>query len=525
MCIRDRFKILEGNRQEVSMRPMYYIRNGNTPTLTSDPAPLSSAYILGAEGTSSIYYFDDKPGSKKLYGTIDTSKHTLPDYYINNVSDNINLSDLSYQETNISHINVETVRNRSTKLILTSTGNKNMPLPEYKRQGDKFRVFVAAGSDSGDIHKFYNKFYYDNEGYDNGELKKFKVTIGSTLSSSVTSSLISSVSTDKFPYNTSLSSSALTSFFYFNYTPTNVGTHTLYVIGKPTVDSGVLSGSYTFTVLPSAGSEFYKINELEFDHKEVLKSYRFQDFLHEYDNLFDGVLGSIVGTVSSSPSTYGKAVYEKISNFVTNNSDVDTCNIDILKKLYDLLNEENTFNTIAVPPSLKRLYDLYTIRFRRLMGMNEKFDESFDTFYTSNSAYAQNVDYNNPLSVTTYTVTAGTPFVAVQKFNKEVIKINPMNVPNTTINTGTTSAYPLSNFNLSANWGWSLDDTTAGTQLSAIYDFYPYIENYNNERKNNILDYTNLSHNTLTTQLTSTSAWNTEVYKNIDLQIREGLSL
>ena len=70
-----------------------------------------------------------------------------------------------------------------------------------------------------------------------------------------------------------------------------------------------------------------------------------------------------------------------------------------------------------------------------------------------------------------------------------------------------------------------MDDTTAGTQLSAIYDFYPYIENYNNERKNNILDYTNLSHNTLTTQLTSTSAWNTEVYKNIDLQIREGLSL
>ena len=522
----NKFEKIE-NKQVVNLSPLYYVPVGGsqTPTLTTNPNPLSAAYILGATSNSDIYYYDDKPGPRRIFAAIDTYNHTIPDYFINEVNTNLNLSELNYKEAALDYIDVNVVRNRSTKLILTSTGNKYMTLPDYKRQGDKFQVFVAAGDADGNQHKVYSNFNYDNSGYDSGSINRFKVTIGTTSSNGVTSTAISSVSSIDFPYSSSLSSSNLSSFFYFNYTPTVTGTHVLSVSGKPTSDSGTLTGSYTFTVLPSAGSEYYKINELDFDYKETLKSYRFQDFLYEYDDLFEGVLGSIVGTLSSSPTTYGKATFEKVSNFVINNSDVDTCNISILKKLYDFLNEESNFNITPAPPELKRLYDLFTIRFRRLMGMDEKFDQSFDTFYSSNSAHAKNVDYNNPLSVTTYTVSAGQKFVAVQKFNNEAIIIEPMKVPVTTIDDGSTSAYPLSNFNLSANWGWPLDDTTSGTSLSAFYDFYPYIESYNNDRKNNILDYTELSHNILTKQLSSVSAWDTEVYKNIDLKVRGGLNL
>ena len=173
------------------------------------------------------------------------------------------------------------------------------------------------------------------------------------------------------------------------------------------------------------------------------------------------------------------------------------------------------------------MVDLLSIRLKRFTGEDEKFDTSFDSFFSSNSAYAVNVDLNNPIDTTTYTVTAGTNFVARQKFNDEYILIEPMNVPTTTIDSGTTSQYPLSNFNLSANWGWPLDTSVTGTDLSIIYDFYPYISNYSNTRKNNVTDYDN-ANSTLRTSVSTLSSWKNTygiAYRNIDKQIREGLQL
>jgi len=523
-----KFTRIKNNKQKINLTPIYYELSGNTPVKVTTPT--ASSHILGASGLGEIFYFDDQQETVKVFAAIDTHKHTIADYFINNVDTNLNLSGLNHLESAVDSMIIDVVYNPRTKLSLTSTGNKNMTLPVYKRQGDPFQVFVCAADKNNNPAKIFGKFNYDNAGYNSSTAGRFKVTVGSTLSGSVTSTAISSVSSADFSYNTSLSSSDLSSFFYFNYTPSVTGTHTLYVRGIPKSGQAELSGSYTFTVLPSAGEEYYKVNELDFDYKETLKSYRFQNFLHEYDSLFDGVLGSIVGTLSSNPNTFGKSVFEKISNFVLNTSDVDTCNIDVLRKLYDLFNEEANFNITQSPPDLKRLFNLYTIRFRRLMGMDEKFDESFETFYSSNSAYGKNIDYNNPIDATTYTVTAYTDFVAVQKFNNEFIRIKPQKVSSGTITSGTSelTSYPLSAYNkkAGATWGWNLDSTVSGASgLKHFYDFYPYVENYNNKRKNNILDYTTYSHNSLTATLTSVSAWNTEVYKNIDFQVRKGLSL
>lgn len=523
---------LKNNKHNVKLKPMRYIlpTGSNTPVLTTNPNPVSASYILGASGSDRFFYYDDKPGRRKLFIAIDTSKHTIPDYFINNIDTDLNLTNLNYLESAVDSINVRIFQKRPTKLLLTSTGNQFMTLPKYKRQGDPFQVFVSVTDEVGSNMRNFDKFYYDNSGYDNNTVGRFKATVGNTLASSVTSTLISSVSSNDFPFNASLSSSELSSLFYLNYTPTVTGEQTIYVRGVPQNNIAELSGSYTFTVLPSGGTEFYKINELEFDYKETLKSYRFQSFLHDYDLLFNGLIGSIVGTLSSNPNSYGKVIFEKISNFVINNSDVDTCNIETLRKLYDLFNEEANFNITQAPPGLKRLFDLYTIRFRRLMGMDEKFDQSFNTYYTSNSAYGKNIDFNNPIDASTYTVTAYTDFVAEQKFSNEYIHIKPQKVSSGTITSGTTeiSTYPLSAYNKKpgATWGWNLDSNVTGASgLKHYYNFYPYLENYNNKRKNNILDYTSHNHNSLTTSISSISTWNTEVYKNVDYQIRKGLNL
>lgn len=507
----------------INLTPKYYILDGTTPTLTT--ADASGAKLLGATGDGSFYYFDDNQGSRRIFAALDTSSHTLPDYFINQVETNLNLAGLNYQESNVAYTDIESISAKSSQLILTSTGSNKMTLPSNKRQGDKFQVFVAAGDSNNNIHKYYSNFFYSNSAYDASTVGAFKVTIDDGTSVS-TSNLVSSVSSSKFPYNNSLSSSYLSSFFYFNYTPTTTGNFTINVEGFPAAGQAALSGSYTFTVYPSAGNYKYKVNEVEFDMSETLKSYRFQDFLNDYDQLFDGVIGTIVGVASSSPTTYGKTIYEKISNFVLNRSDVDTCNIDALQKFYEILNEEASFRVDTAPPELQRLIDLYSIRLKRLTGDNEKFGRSFETFFTSNSAYGKNVDFANEINVSTYTVSANTNFVAVQKFNNENILIQPQKIAgaHTYPTSGAAvSTYPLSAYNVNSNWGWPLDTSVTGTELTQLYNFYPYVDGFSNTKKNSVLDYTEATHNTITDNISAVSGNN--IYVDINSKIREGLNI
>ena len=171
---------------------------------------------------------------------------------------------------------------------------------------------------------------------------------------------ISSISTNKFPYNTSTENTELSSFLYLNVDPLSSGTWTLNVtgnvpglstqnafggsVGGGSIGSGntgdastnYITGSYTFTVLPSTNDvEIYKINE-DIDYSKTIKSYRFQSFLHEYDNLFDGIFTSFVGEVSSSPTVSGKTVFEKIANYVANNNDVDYYNSQLQNYRYEV---------------------------------------------------------------------------------------------------------------------------------------------------------------------------------------------
>jgi len=523
-------KFERNNNIKVNLDPVYCVLSGGdilcSDTNSNVTADTSGAELMYATGQTFIYYFDDLPSTCKIIAALDTSNHTLPDFFINEISTDVNLSDMNFMESNVSTLNVRSTSATPTQIVFSSTGLNDMKMSSYKKQGDKFQVFCAAGDEDGNILKYFPEFYFNSTEYTAGSANAFDASVASLSTlSDASSTYLSSVSTNKYPYNTSLSSTYLSSFAYINYTPTSIGTKYLSVSGN--VGSQTLTGLYTFYVSSSAeNNDIYKLNE-DFDYAETLKSYRFQSFLHDYDNLFDGVISAIVGTLSSRPSTFGKSVFEKISNFVSNNSDIDVCNISNLKKFYTLLNEEANFSVLTAPPEFQRLFDLLTIRLKRFIGDDEKFDMSFDTYFSSNSAHGKNIDLNNPISVETYTVTAGTNFVARQKFNDEYILIEPMNVPTTTIDTGTTSQYPLSCFNLSANWGWPLDDTVSSTDLSMIYEFFPYITSYSNTRKNSVVDYNN-NYSTLRTSVSTLSTWKNTygvAYRNIDKQIREGLQL
>ena len=51
-------------------------------------------------------------------------------------------------------------------------------------------------------------------------------------------------------------------------------------------------------------------------------------------------MGSIFGDVSSKYDTLGKTIWEKIQNFVSNNNDIDTCDLNSLINLNDLVKED-----------------------------------------------------------------------------------------------------------------------------------------------------------------------------------------
>lgn len=540
-------------------------------------------------------YYDDVPTSQvNLLIRLDTSRHTIKNFLIDDIETDINNSNRNFLETNVAR---PTVKDQSTinlnvgtsigipikiqrpfvqRLSFTSTGMKEMSSIEYKRQGQPFQVFVALADDKLNIGKYYNIFY-NMEGPSNPAQDRqfaYQWTDGTTTLNSDVSSLC----TEYFPFDGV--DTALSSFAYFNITPVSSGTWTLNITGRldsfentntsltaygATTDydpsgplgavtlgvsedsavggAALILGSYTFTVFPSTNDvEVYKVNE-DVDYSKILKSYRFQTLQHEYDKLFDGIFTSFVGEASSSPTTFGKTIFEKIANFTINNSDVDFCKINSLESFYHFLNEDIDISLPEAPPELKRLYDLFSIKISKLLGDYERYDQSFDTQFYTSSAASRNIDFDNPITSSTYKVVAGTPFVARQKFNNEFILIRPQQIPNLSadgevhVNNPVLSTYYLSTYNspvLSgySTWGWPLDTTVTGASgLDLFYEFYPYTT-YNivsaENVQNNIIDYNN-GYNSVARSISSLSAsWDPAggiVFKNLDYQIRKGLQL
>ncbi len=527
----------------------------------------------------SFYYYDDIPTDLETINiliSLDTSKHKLSQFYDDRIDKDINTSELNYLESNVAGVSsgdgtlagfrIQVAKKPITRLTFTSTGMKEMSSISYKRQSDKFQIFVSPADENNNILKYYPELLFSTTSAAVSTLtSEYTTSVNWSSGGDSYSSLVSSISTNKFPYNTSLSATSLSSFLYLNIDPLSAGSWTLSVSARfPEIsaqgglsgyggsvgtgnaggcvgaglgsDFAVMSGSYTFTVNPSTNStEIYKINE-DIDYSNTIKSYRFQSFLHDYDKLFDGVFTAFVGQLSSSPTTFGKTIYEKIANFAANTNDIDTCNIDNIRALYDLLNEDIDFTLPNPPPGLKRLYDLFSIKISKLIGDYERIEDNLDTQYFTNSAAGRNVDFTSPITPETYTVTAGTTFVARQKFNNEFLLINPQKVPTKRVDgssSGESSTYPLSSYNVYSNWGWSLDTSVIGASgLSKVYDFYPYTT-YNTTTaadtiKNSVIDFNN-QYTTLSRATTSLSAsWENDggvIYDNLDYQIRKGLIL
>lgn len=142
----------------------------------------------------------------------------------------------------------------------------------------------------------------------------------------------------------------------------------------------ITGASTEFQLLPETGVlDVIKINE-DIDFAEILRGYIQQPSLKDKRVFYDEFLNTVFGTAGSSPVNLGKRVYERISNYLDNHSDIDTCTVDALHNLAKMVNYKLSEVTTVLPTEMSRLVDLLSINFTRLRGVITNYQSDFEKY-------------------------------------------------------------------------------------------------------------------------------------------------
>lgn len=306
--------------------------------------------------------------------------------------------------------------------------------------------------------------------------------------------------TSNFSYLSSVSGGFFRGLFTPSLTASNI---------RLKVEGLSLSGvSSTFNIYPSAGQySIAKINE-DFDFTNQLKQLRYQEFLQDYNVLFDDFFGSIFGNLSSDPTSMGKLPYEKIANFVSNKHSIDKCDVDSLFSMsYEIASDFTKFekNNFNYPAKLKRYIDIFSINHSRLWGAKNQWNLNFDNKFGADST-KYGLNFGEKLDFYTTVLTAADGYIiAYEKFSDTFKLCNTyITTISTTLLSPSLSTYSLSSYN--DTWGWNLvlGTSISGGEILKYYDFYRYdnvidgivLDNVINFKDPlNTLNYTNSSYN------------------------------
>jgi hypothetical protein len=137
-----------------------------------------------------------------------------------------------------------------------------------------------------------------------------------------------------------------------------------------------------FSIYDGNYYDLFKVNE-NFDLSSQMKSVSFQPTLRENSPmLYDNFLSSIFNLGGfSKHDALGIQSYEKIANFVSNQSDIDTCNINSLYDLAKSVNLDSDDFRLNYPIDIGKSMDLLSINESRIFG--EKLNDSFNLIRAS----------------------------------------------------------------------------------------------------------------------------------------------
>jgi hypothetical protein len=257
------------------------------------------------------------------------------------------------------------------------------------------------------------------------------------------------------------------------YTLTN--TSTFYLTGE--------SNWLTFNT--SNPYDIFKVNE-DHDLPDQMYKMAFMPSLIDSPFLFNTFLGSIFGKYPFEHDDLGVESYEKIANFVENQTDLDYCNIDQLYSLAEQVDLDTDDFILKYPPAIKRLMDLASVNQSRLWGGRLLNQNNFAV--PSDKGV---LNRGEPLTTATYFVSAGTPVILKTK-SLNSYKYIPTGL-----------IYGLS--------GYSLNMLATSIGLDPItwdqyYEFYSFIPGSDNTQIEGIIDWDN-PQTTLNETLSSEHEW------------------
>ena len=241
--------------------------------------------------------------------------------------------------------------------------------------------------------------------------------------------------------------------------------------------------------------DIFKINE-NYDLGSQLKSFALTPTLFESTYLFDNFLPSIYGVYPYSHQDLGISSYEKIANFVINNSDIDTCEIDKLYSISKATNTDTDDYMLNYPLDLKKLMDLLSINQSRLWGSTQMNQNNFNQ-PTNNNEF--NIGSILPSD---YIVIAGTSVLLKTK------SLDKYELIQTGIFNGL-DQYSLNDLAYSIGIAQNSNDS-----WNKYYEFYEFVPVNNAEYSDNIIDWNN-PQTSITPNLTSIFDW-TGDEKSID---------
>jgi len=289
------------------------------------------------------------------------------------------------------------------------------------------------------------------------------------------------------------------------------GYHWINKYSAPVSTIRTITGSSTlFNIFPSTGQyNVSKINE-DWNAASFYNSLRYQETLLDKQVFFNEFLGTIVGGFSAQPYELGKTVYEKISNFVNNRSDIDKSNIDALISFCNELSINYQDYNYLYPPQIKRLVDLLSIKQSNLWGTQNKYASNFNKQGTIASNDTYGINLGSRIDPISGVFSFDKPVVAYERFSGIYSLVNTNTITSSILTiTDTITGYPLSAY--TSSWGWPLviPNTVTGSAISEYYEFYEYISNNNNTFYDYIIDWYNPM-TTLTPQNSSYTDWSVD---------------
>ena len=397
--------------------------------------------------------------------------------------------------------------------VLSPVSNDNYTMKALSAGSPNFILLSGATSNVWNADNIVQSTYYTIS------------SLGNTLSSIDTDFWYRGVLT----FNDNLSSSS---------TRLTLSARNQYAFNTNSSLLSTVNGLVTLTAYPKNYYEFYKHNE-NFDFERTIKDLRFQEILLDKNIFFDDFIGTIFGDVSSRYDILGKKLYEKIFNFVSNNADIDLCDINSLISMSSMTDDYGIVFDRAIaqePAEVKRFLDILSVNYNKFRGGKNKFEENFDPKGTTTKAiYGKNL--GDEINSLTYEITAGNDLVAYEKYSNTYLRLNtfqPLSAlsgENTGGGVKNSNTYMLSDFSTEVtnsslsggnSWGWGLilPSTYSINTVNNFYDFYTLSAVYDDTVLSGLIDY----ENGLTTVSFSESLSNLEGENNIfDIVIRNSL--